>query len=59
MSLETSVDAWPAVPEAARHASARPENDRLMRRLATIATALTAAVAIALVGMSALLLGLS
>lgn len=59
MSLETSVETWPAIPTAAPHESARPDNDQLMRRLATGATALAAAAAILLVGMSAVLLGMS
>ena len=57
MSLETSVETWPAIPTAAPYESARPDNDQLMRRLATGATALAAAAAI--VGMSAVLLGMS
>ena len=59
MSLETSVETWPAIPTAAPYESALPDNDQLMRRLATGATALAAAAAILLVGMSAVLLGMS
>ena len=59
MSRETSVETWPAIPTAAPYESARPDNDQLMRRLATGATALAAAAAILLVGMSAVLLGMS
>ncbi len=63
MSLETAVqtssETWPAIPTAASHESARPDNDQLMRRLATAATAFAAAAAVLLVGMSAVLLGMS
>jgi hypothetical protein len=59
MSIETSLESWPAVPAAAPYESARPENDRLMRRLATAATVVSATVAILLVGLSAVLLGVS
>ena len=58
MSLETFVETWPAIPTAAPYESARPDNDQLMRRLATGATALAAAAAILLVGMSAVVLGM-
>jgi hypothetical protein len=47
------------VPVAAPYESARPENDRLMRHLASMSTAFAAAVAVLLVAMSAVLLGLS
>jgi hypothetical protein len=59
MSVETSVETWPAIPTAVPYESALPDNDQLMRRLATGATALAAAAAILLVGMSAVLLGMS
>jgi hypothetical protein len=59
MSLETSVEEWPAIPAPALHDSARPNNDRLIHWLATIATALAAAVGVLLAGISAVLLGLS
>ena len=59
MSFKTSVETWPAIPTAAPYESARPDNDQLMLRLATGATALAAAAAILLVGMSAVLLGMS
>jgi hypothetical protein len=59
MSIETSVETWPAVPAIPPYESARPRNDRLMRRLATAATVVSATIAIVLVGVSAVLLGLS
>ncbi|HEY7248042.1 MAG TPA: hypothetical protein VH678_29620 [Xanthobacteraceae bacterium] len=43
MSLQTSVETWP----------------QLMRRLATIVTAIAAAAAVLLAGISAVLLGMS
>ena len=59
MSLETSVEEWPAIPATALHDSARPNNDQLIHSLATIATTLAAAVAVLLVGISTVLLGWS
>jgi hypothetical protein len=59
MSVETFVETWPAVPAAVPCASALPKNDRLMRRLATAASALAAAAAVLVVSLSAVLLGMS